>query len=338
MLKLINTQKIDNITKIAIILFIICFNINFMFSFKQYQTILLLSSLLFFFINKPISSGFLIIWVMSILISKNLKKKEKFINEQSNSKENSKENKDKYLKEIKKYLKQYKDFEIDKDYNDFIDKLELVDNNNNNNNNNNDIIKYIKINLQQNEFLSPKYEKSNNNNNNNEIWYFNNLENLNTNYTNYIKGDTGDYIHTKVLFNNNKNLKQIIKEKYTNYKINPIPTKTTKIFNLKPLQPTNTNDEKSDEPLVNKLPDDVLNIQELDKIVIDFSKVFNEVIDEITNELNTTKKPTDIKDKWTMISYIIDFIKKLFLILTKKGRMFHVGILMFCVSIVLFFI
>ena len=334
MLKLINTQKIDNITKIAIILFIICFNINFMFSFKQYQTILLLSSLLFFFINKPISSGFLIIWIMSILISKNLKKKEKFIDEPSNAKEN----KAKYLKEIKKYLKQNKDFEIDKEYDDFIDKLELDDDNNNNNN---DIIKYIKINLEQNQFLSPKYEKSKNNNNTNEIWYFNNLENLNTNFTNYIKGDIGDYIHTEVIFKNNKNLKQIIKKKYTNYKINPIPTKTTKILNLKPLQPLqpkNTNDEKSDEPLVNKLPDDVLNIQELDKIVIDFSKVFNEVIDEITTELNTTKKPTDIKDKWTMISYIIDFIKKLFLILTKKGRMFHVGILMFCVSIVLFFI
>ena len=332
MLKLINTQKIDNITKIAIILFIICFNINFMFNFKQYQSILLLSSLLFFFINKQISSGFLIIWVMSILISKNLNKKEKFIDEPSKSKEN----KVKYLKEIKKFLnlKQNKDFEIDKEYDDFIDKLELDDDNNNNN----DIIKYIKINLQQNEFLSPKYEKSNNNNNTNEIWYFNNLENLHTNFTNYIKGDIGDYIHTEVIFKNNKNLKQIIKKKYTNYKINPIPTKTTKILNLKPLQPKNTNDEKSDEPLINKLPDDVLNIQELDKIVIDFSKVFNEVIDEITTELNTTKKPTDIKDKWTMISYIIDFIKKLFLILTKKGRMFHVGILIFCVSIVLFFI
>lgn len=230
-------KKIDNINKITIIVFLICININFMFSFKQYQSILLFSSMLFFFINKYVCAGFLCLWFMSIFIKK---KKEKFTSSPS---------------------------------------------------------------ITTNESLIKDFVNNNKENREEE-------ENIKKN-------------------NNQQNKENIKNQPEENpFKLND--------------RIDNRIDNNIKETIINKLPDDVLNIQELDKIGKDFSKVLSEVIDEILinlkNEKNSNESSTQIKDKWELISYILNFIKKIFLILTKKGRMFHVGILMFSISIVLFFI
>lgn len=237
-------KKIDNINKITIIVFLICININFMFSFKQYQSILLFSSMLFFFINKYVCAGFLCLWFMSIFIKK---KKEKFTSSPSITTNES----------------------LIKDF---------VNNNKEN----------------QEEEVNQEEEENIKKNNNQQ-----NKENI-ENQTEENPFKLNDRIDNRI-------------------------------------------DNNIKETIINNLPDDILNIQELDKIGKDFSKVLSEVIDEILINLkneknNSNESSTQIKDKWELISYILNFIKKIFLILTKKGRMFHVGILMFSISIVLFFI
>ena len=84
------------------------------------------------------------------------------------------------------------------------------------------------------------------------------------------------------------------------------------------------NSESADQP---KIKEDILEIKLLNKFSSTFIEIMDDIIDLFSKDLPLTEPS----------SYIF-YIKKLYLIITKKGRTFYVGILFMMIAIVFSFI
>ena len=192
---------------------------------------------------------------------------------------------------------------------EFIDKIkDYLDKNNN------DDDYYLLIKLLVENVISDKFNISE------DVWFYNNIQNLNNNFNNYFREDDKIIHKLKLKQQITKILKSLPKPTQS---ITSIITEKTSI--------------KKEEEKEEKQLDINLNTKDLDKILSGFSTVMTDIIDELINFVKTTEHKT-IDNKFDLLNYILDYLKNFFLIITKQGRMFYVGLLMFGISILLLFI